>query len=119
MLVGAACVAVAVAVSFVLDPGLWAAWADAVARLREYGDLGTQTGFDSGFFLRALAALGLVALAMVPRWPFPRATALIATMVGLPALRFSSLAILAGVPLLLRHDLEAAGSPPWWRGAGR
>jgi lipoate-protein ligase B len=45
--------------------------------------------------------------------------ALIATLVGLPALRFSSLAILAGVPLLLRRDLEAAGSPPWWRGAGR
>jgi hypothetical protein len=90
-----------------------------VLRLRQYGDLGVQTGFDSGFFLRAVAAVALVGLALVPRWPFPRATALMATMVGLPALRFSSLAILAGLPLLLRADLEAAGSTPWWRGRER
>lgn len=119
LVAGFAIVAVGVGVSLLADPGLWAAWADSVSRLRQYGDIGTQTGFDSGFFLRVPIALGLVVLAMLPRWPFPRATALLATLVGLPALRFASLAILAGVPLLLRHDLEAAGSPPWWRGTGR
>jgi len=119
LLLATAGMAAAIAVSYAADPALWSAWADAVLRLRQYGDLGVQTGFDSGFFLRAVAAVALVGLALVPRWPFPRATALMATMVGLPALRFSSLAILAGLPLLLRADLEASGSPPWWRGRGR
>lgn len=119
LLLAAVAMAAAIALSYAADPALWSAWADAVLRLRQYGDLGVQTGFDSGFFIRLGAAVALVGLALVPRWPFPRATALVATMVGLPALRFSSLAILAGLPLLLRSDLEASGSPPWWRGRGR
>ena len=107
LVVAAAALAVAVAVSFALDPALWSAWAGAVARLRQYGDEGVQTGFDSGFFPRLVVALALVACSAWPRWPLPRSTALLATLVGLPALRVASLATLAGIPLLLRHDLAA------------
>ena len=101
------------ALSLLVAPDLWRAWVDSVRRLREYGDIGVQQGFDSGFFVRLAVALGLVALSFWRRWPLPRSTALLATFVGLPALRDASWAILAGIPLLLRHDLG------WERSAGR
>ncbi len=103
----------ATAISYLAAPDLWRAWVDSVRRLREYGDVGVQQGFDSGFFPRLAVALVLVALSFWPRWPLPRSTALLATFIGLPALRDASWAILAGIPLLLRHDLgrEPARGP--------
>jgi hypothetical protein len=110
LLVVGTAVAIAVGVSFALDPGLWSAWVDAVRRLREYGDAGTQQGFDSGFFPRLGLALALAGLSAWRGWPIPRTTAFIATLVGLPALRDASFAMLAGVPLLLRVDLDSRGA---------
>ena len=122
LVASAVVVAVAVAVSFALDPALWSAWAGAVARLRQYGDEGVQTGFDSGFFPRLTVALVLAVGSAWRRWPLPRTTAFLATLVGLPALRAASFAMLAGIPLLLRHDLEGlsrpAETPPEYRTNG-
>ncbi len=97
----------AAAASFAIDPALWSAWASAVAHLRQYGDEGVQTGFDSGFFPRLAIAIALAGIAAWRRWPLPRTAAFLATLVGLPALRAASFAMLAGVPLLLRRDLLA------------
>lgn len=106
-----ACAGGAVAGSYLMDPGLWGAWADAVRRLREYGDAGTQQGFDSGFFPRLTVAVVLAALSAWRGWPLPRTTAFLATLVGLPALRDASFAMLAGVPLLLRVDVHSRDAP--------
>ena len=112
LVVSAVLVAVAVAISWAISPQLWADWVDAVRRLREYGDAGLQTGFDSGFFTRIVVALLLVALSFWRRWPLPRSTALLATLVGLPALRDASFAMLCGVPLLFRWDYDEARGRP-------
>ena len=97
-----------VAVSFVIDPGLWRAWlSDAVLRVASEGV--DQQTLPIPLVLRLPVAAVLVAWGGLTnrKWTVPAAAA-----IGLPILWFAGLAVLAAIPALDRPQLrERVRSP--------
>jgi hypothetical protein len=111
LVISGALMAAALAVSFLIAPDLWHAFTTMLANLRIYGDAGSQTGFDSSFVVRMALALALIAVSMTRRWPYPRTASMLAVFIGIAALRLTSLAMLAALPLLFARDIREGSSP--------